>query len=204
MIAEAAWDLFNVNVPQSGRVEDMSRGVALEAISTYTYRTPHWQLSGAQDYKPGSWTGQVHIWQATLDRDAYVFTTYPGGLEGDYMAGDWTGGFVPHLSVAADSIPFSPGRSVPLPADIEVAPTQLDFGDVIVHSSGSIFFTDPPYGINPEDSEIGFNGLYRLDPDGRMALLSSDFGSPKGRQPRRVRLGHIGMEESDGQCSAAK
>jgi len=76
----------------------MSRGVVLEAVNTYTYRTPFYQLSGAQDYKPGSWTGQVHVWQATLDRDAYVFTTYPGGLEGDYMGGDWTGGFVPRAA----------------------------------------------------------------------------------------------------------
>ena len=76
----------------------MSRGIVLETVNTYTYRTPFYQLSGAQDYKPGSWTGQVHVWQATLDADAYVFTTYPGGLEGDYMAGTWTGGFVPRAT----------------------------------------------------------------------------------------------------------
>jgi hypothetical protein len=80
-------------------LEDMSRGVALESAHTYTYRTPHYQLSGAQDFKPGSWTGQVHVWQATLDRDAYVFTSYPGGMEGDYAGGLWTGGFVPRATL---------------------------------------------------------------------------------------------------------
>jgi hypothetical protein len=75
--------------------EPMSRGVALEAVSTYTYRTPYYQLSGAQDYKAAEWSAQVHIWQATLDGDAYVFTTYPGGFEDDYMAGPWTGGWQP-------------------------------------------------------------------------------------------------------------
>jgi len=80
-------------------LEPLTRGVVLEAVSTYTYRTPSYQLSGAQDYKPGSWTGQVHAWQATLDGDAYVFTTYPGGLEGDYMGGEWTGGFVPRATL---------------------------------------------------------------------------------------------------------
>ena len=79
--------------------EEMARGVALEAVNTYTYRTPHYQLSGAQDFKPGSWTAQVHIWQATIDGEAYVFTTYPGGIEGDYMGGEWTGGFVPRATM---------------------------------------------------------------------------------------------------------
>ena len=52
--------------------------------------------------------------------------------------------------------------------------------DVVVHSGGSIFFTDPPYGITPDQSELGFNGLYRIDPDGGVELLCSDFGRPNG------------------------
>ena len=52
--------------------------------------------------------------------------------------------------------------------------------DVVVHSSGRIFFTDPPYGISPEESEIGFNGVYRIDSDGSVTLLESDFGRPNG------------------------
>lgn len=82
----------------SSALAPMSRGLVLENANTYTYRTPHYQLSGAQDWKPGSWTGQIHIWQATLDPQAYVFTTYPGGSEGGYAAGAWTGGFVPRAT----------------------------------------------------------------------------------------------------------
>jgi len=80
----------------TGWVEEMSRGPALESISTYTYRTPDYQLSGAQNYKPGFWGAQALIWIAALDQDAYVFTSYPGGMDGDYMAGAWTGGWFPH------------------------------------------------------------------------------------------------------------
>jgi hypothetical protein len=79
--------------------EDMTRGVLLETVNTYTYRSPYYQLSGAQDFKPGMWAAQVHVWQATLDRYAYVFTTYPGGFEDDYMAGPWTGGFLPRATL---------------------------------------------------------------------------------------------------------
>jgi hypothetical protein len=78
--------------------EEMAAGVTLEKVSTYTYRTPDYQLSGAQDFKPGNWSAQVHVWQATIDKDAYVFTTYPGGFADDYMAGPWTGGFLPRAT----------------------------------------------------------------------------------------------------------
>jgi gluconolactonase len=52
--------------------------------------------------------------------------------------------------------------------------------DVVVHSNGRIFFTDPPYGIEPEQAEIGFNGVYRIDADGSVTMLESDFGRPNG------------------------
>ena len=52
--------------------------------------------------------------------------------------------------------------------------------DLVVHSSGAVFFTDPPYGISPEQAEIGFNGVYRIDPDGAVTLLANEFGLPNG------------------------
>ena len=52
--------------------------------------------------------------------------------------------------------------------------------DLVVHSGGSIFFTDPPYGIDPEPGELGFNGVYRLDPDGGIALLNRAMDRPNG------------------------
>ena len=52
--------------------------------------------------------------------------------------------------------------------------------DLVVHSGGSLFFTDPPYGIDPEPGEQGFNGVYRLDPEGGLALLNSTMNRPNG------------------------
>ena len=52
--------------------------------------------------------------------------------------------------------------------------------DIVVHSSGAIFFTDPPYGIDPDPGEQGFNGVYRLDPDGNIAVLSRGMNRPNG------------------------
>ncbi len=52
--------------------------------------------------------------------------------------------------------------------------------DVVVKSDGSIYFTDPPYGIKPEQREQEHNGVYRLTPDGRLELLADDFQRPNG------------------------
>jgi gluconolactonase len=52
--------------------------------------------------------------------------------------------------------------------------------DVVVKSDGSIYFTDPPYGVKPEEKEQPHNGLYRILPDGRLELLVNDFDRPNG------------------------
>ncbi|MEJ6484195.1 SMP-30/gluconolactonase/LRE family protein [Nostoc punctiforme UO1] len=52
--------------------------------------------------------------------------------------------------------------------------------DLIVKSDGSIYFTDPPYGIKPQQEELGFYGVYRLTSDGKLTLLVKDFVRPNG------------------------
>jgi gluconolactonase len=59
--------------------------------------------------------------------------------------------------------------------------------DVVVKSDGTIWFTDPPYGILSDyeghkgESEIGANNVYRLDPsNGKLTIASDDFDKPNG------------------------
>lgn len=52
--------------------------------------------------------------------------------------------------------------------------------DVIVKSDGTIYFSDPPYGIQPEQREQPCNGLYRITPAGQLELLVDDFERPNG------------------------
>ena len=52
--------------------------------------------------------------------------------------------------------------------------------DVVVKSDGTIYFTDPPYGIQPEEREQACNGVYRILPDGTLELLADDFDRPNG------------------------
>ena len=69
----------------------------LEEVHTYTWRNAHAMLSTAQSYRPGAAGFQHHVWQATLDEHAVVFTTHPGNAPspnaGDYLDHDhyWTG-----------------------------------------------------------------------------------------------------------------
>ena len=68
--------------------------------------------------------------------------------------------------------------------------------DIVVKSDGSIYFTDPPYGVQPSTpgmprpagwwkreipgKEQPCNGVYRLAPDGTLALVADDFSLPNG------------------------
>ena len=59
--------------------------------------------------------------------------------------------------------------------------------DVVVKSDGTIWFTDPPYGIlsdregHKSDSELGKNYVFRFDPrSGDLRIVADDFDKPNG------------------------
>jgi gluconolactonase len=58
--------------------------------------------------------------------------------------------------------------------------------DVVVRSDGSVWFTDPPYGINsdvegyPAESEIGGCYVFCAMPDGTLHAVVTDFDKPNG------------------------
>ena len=56
--------------------------------------------------------------------------------------------------------------------------------DCAVHSSGAIYFTDPPYGLpkgwDDERRELDFCGVYRVAPDGTVTLLCDTMTRPNG------------------------
>jgi len=63
--------------------KDLTRNMRPE-VNIYTYRTPDYMLSTAQDWRKGYGGDQQSIWQATLGMDAVAFTTHPANenLEG--------------------------------------------------------------------------------------------------------------------------
>ncbi|WP_347239939.1 SMP-30/gluconolactonase/LRE family protein [Oscillatoria sp. FACHB-1406] len=53
--------------------------------------------------------------------------------------------------------------------------------DVVVKSDGSIYFTDPPYGIESEQQEQPCQGVYKISPDrAEIVLVADDFLTPNG------------------------
>jgi hypothetical protein len=78
-------------LPTVARVfeRDVTRNMRTE-VNIYTYRTPDYMLSAAQDYRKGYGGDQQHIWQATLGKDAVCFTTHPARIHDD-TPNYWTG-----------------------------------------------------------------------------------------------------------------
>jgi gluconolactonase len=58
--------------------------------------------------------------------------------------------------------------------------------DVVVKRDGSVWFTDPPYGIlsdyegDKAQSELGKNHVFRIDPGGTVTSVCDDFDRPNG------------------------
>ncbi len=56
--------------------------------------------------------------------------------------------------------------------------------DLVYHSSGALYFTDPPYGLEHQTDdpakEIDYQGVYRLATDGAVTLLTDELSRPNG------------------------
>ncbi len=56
--------------------------------------------------------------------------------------------------------------------------------DLVVHPSGDIYFTDPPYGLagfeNSPDIELGFFGVFRLSGNRDLSLVTDKITKPNG------------------------
>lgn len=56
--------------------------------------------------------------------------------------------------------------------------------DLVQHSNGDIYFTDPPYGleegVDDPSKELDFQGVYRVTPEGEVILLTDELSRPNG------------------------
>lgn len=80
-----------------------------------------------------------------------------------------------------------PDGSVTVLADAYQGKRLNSPNDVVEHSDGSLWFTDPAYGIDSDyegyraDSEIGGCHVYRIDPaGGQLTRVAADFDRPNG------------------------
>ena len=55
--------------------------------------------------------------------------------------------------------------------------------DLILHSNGDLYFTDPPYGLKGDKDplrELKTNGVYRLNKEGEISLIYNQLNRPNG------------------------
>lgn len=53
--------------------------------------------------------------------------------------------------------------------------------DLCIHSDGTIYFTDPSYGIKDKTKrELDYHGIFKLSPDGKVTLLTKEVNWPNG------------------------
>lgn len=101
----------------------------------------------------------------TLDREGRVVACEHGGRRVSRREHDGS------VSVVADRVD---GKRLNSP------------NDVVVRSDGSVWFTDPAYGIDSDyeghmsEPEVGGCHVYRVDPDGSVAAVATDFVRPNG------------------------
>ena len=116
-----------------------------EEVNIYTYKTPDYMLSTAQDYRKGYGGDQQHIWQATLGADAVCFTTHPAKIEGvtpNYWAGN---GMLPraaqykNVAIVVYNIEKIPALYVPIKHFFTHAWLPKDKFDEVVEKNGWIF-----------------------------------------------------------------
>lgn len=70
----------------------------LQEANSYAWRSDEVAMATVLDHRFGQMRDQIHVWQATIDAEAFIFTTHPrtGVPEGDDLTGDdkpgyWTG-----------------------------------------------------------------------------------------------------------------
>ena len=116
-----------------------------EEVNIYTYKTPDYMLSTAQDYRKGYGGDQQHIWQATFGQDAVCFTTHPAKIEGvtpNYWAGS---GLLPraaqykNMLIAIYNIEKIPALYVPIHHFFTHAWLPKDKFDEVVEKNNWIF-----------------------------------------------------------------
>ncbi len=124
--------------------KDLNRNTRTEA-NIYTFRTPDYMLSSAQDYKKGYGGDQQSIWSAVLDEESIVFTTHPvASTSGtpDY----WTGsgnlprvGQYENVAIILYKISTAPGLYVTHDLEYTHAWFPKDKFDTVTQSGNWIF-----------------------------------------------------------------
>ena len=173
----------------------------------YTYKTPDYLLSTAQDHRKGFGGDQHHIWQATLAPNAVCFTTHPGRI-GEASPNYWEGSGILPRSVQVKNLNITvykieklfPALYVPIRNFYTHAWIPKDQFDEVIEENGWIFVrrdkgylalhSQQPYFWNTEDLAVEGHNI-RKDPEdfNREVIVLGD---------ENIWLCQMGREAEDG------
>jgi len=60
-------------------INPITNGKATQRANTYTYRNKKYFMATTQNYLPGGYSDQQHLWHVTLSHEVCVFATHPSG-----------------------------------------------------------------------------------------------------------------------------
>jgi gluconolactonase len=154
-------------VPDDARVEEIAGGLEFS-------EGPYWQGDGTLVFSDIP-ANRIYRW--TPGDSTTVFLEPSGRTNG--ISADSTG----RLLLAQHE-----GRVARLNEDGTIDTLAASYegqrlnspNDLDVYADGSIYFTDPPYGVAERDRELDFSGVYRLHPDGTLELLTRELSRPNG------------------------
>ena len=130
--------------------------------------------------------GFLYVSDETINK---IFRVYPEGKKEEVIAlGDPDGNtfdrrhrLIDCASVLRAIIEVTPEGKYTVLADRYEGKRFNSPNDVIVGPDGALYFTDPTLDlVAGEKQEIPFQGVYRLDEDGRLRLLTRDLTQPNG------------------------
>ena len=174
---------FDTLVPADARIEKLAGDF------TFT-EGPLWRPSGVL------WFSDVvgNVVRQWAPDGTVTVVLQPGGYDGNSLP---AGGFIGPNGMTADKdgavllcqhgnrriARITPDRKVTTLIDKFQGKKLNSPNDLVFRSDGSLYFTDPPYGLPKQDDdptkELKFNGVYRLA-GGKLQLLVKDMTRPNG------------------------
>ena len=130
--------------------------------------------------------GFLYVSDETINK---IFRVYPEGKKEEVIAlGDPDGNtfdrrhrLIDCASVLRAIIEVTPDGKYKILADRYEGRRLNSPNDVIIGPDGAIYFTDPTLDlVAGEKQEIPFQGVYRLDENGKLRLLTRDLAQPNG------------------------
>ena len=169
-------DAFTAAIPADSKLEEIAGNFGFTEGPIW-HPSEHWLMfSDIQESHQYKWSEGEGL---------RVFRTPSNQANGNFF--DRAGRVISCEHAASQLVRHEHDGKLVVPLATHYAGKELNSpNDVICDSKGRIWFTDPSFGRIREDlgilrdQDLPYQGVFRLDPDGTLALVADDFQQPNG------------------------